>query len=103
MGKPITDWEVDERGSTPSVMHSAAAEYTPVEYPRSNEQRGQVSESNKGAASRSDGIQADRAFNPDGTSNSPRRDAMVNYNAGPYPKFIDDGAGGMDEGDGASR
>ena len=100
MGKPITDWEV-ETGGTLGV----AAEYTPVEYPRSDENRGQTSRSNKGAASRSDSIQEDRALNTTGDVNSPRRDASVDYEAGPYPEgvSVNEETGGIDEGDGASR
>jgi len=96
----IGDFEV-ETGGTLGV----GAEYTPVEYPRTDENRGQTSMSNKGAASRSDSIAADRAMNTTGNEQSPRRDATVNYEAGTYPEGVNvvEDAGGIDEGDGASR
>ena len=98
MGKPITDWEI-ETGGTLGV----GAEYTPVEYPRSDVNRGQVSNSNKGAASRNDVALDAVAQNTTGNVNVARRDASVNYEAGPYPEVVDDGSEGVDEGDGASR
>ena len=102
MGKPITAWELDDRGATPSVMHNAAPEYTPVEYPRSDVNRGQMSNSNKGAASRNDIALDAVALNTDGNTNVPRRDAKVDYEAGPYPKILDDADEGVDENDGGT-
>ncbi len=61
----IGDFEVDERGSTPSVMHNAAAENTPVLYPRPESVR-DMSGNYKGAASTVDATD-------------------VNYKVGPYP------------------
>ena len=98
MGKPITQWEVENSGTL-----GEGAEYTPVQYPRTDENRGQVSYSNKGAASRSDKVADSVAQNTTGDINVPRRAADVNYEAGPYPEVVDDGTEGVDEGDGASR
>jgi hypothetical protein len=62
-------WELDDRGSTPSVMHNAAPENTPVGYPRSNADRA-LSDNNKGGAS---------------VTNGP---GTVNYEVGPYPEAV---------------
>lgn len=85
------DWQVEEGGTL-----GEGKEVSPVQYPRSDENRGQVSLSDKGAASRTDNIAEDRSMNPTGNEQSPRRDADVNYKAGPYPT-IDDNAEGVDE------
>lgn len=74
----------------------------PVLYPRSNENRGQSDDNNKGGASRSDSIATDRSLNTTGNEESPRNPADVNYQVGTYPVVEVDG-GGVDEGDGASR
>lgn len=94
----MAKWELETGGTL-----GTGGEYTPVQYPRSDANRGQVSNSNKGAASRNDIPLESVAQNTDGNTNVPRRDASVVYDAGPYPKFVDDGTDGMDEGDGASR
>jgi hypothetical protein len=96
MGKPITQWEVEDSGTL-----GVGAEYTPVEYPRSDVNRGQVSNSNKGAASRTDIVLDSVALNDTGNVNVPRRDASVKYDAGPYP-VIDDADEGVDENDGGT-
>ena len=88
-------WELEEGGTL-----GAGAELEPVQFPRSDENRGQVSLSNKGAASRTDSIEADREMNTTGNEQSPRRDAEVNYEAGPYPA-IDDNTEGVDESGGS--
>lgn len=75
---------------------------TPMLYPRSNENRGQSDDNNKGAASRTDSIARDRALNTTGNEESPRNTEDVNYKVGTYPVVEVDG-GGVDEGDGASR
>lgn len=94
------NWKIQD--STDNESFKNTGEFTPVQYPRSDENRGQVSWSNKGAASREDEIYPDREMNPTGDGESPRRMGDVNYDAGPYP-VVEEGTGGVDEGDGASR
>ncbi len=95
-------WELAEE--QPSAMGDGF-EVTPVEYPRSDINRGQVSYSNKGAASRNDIVLDAVASNTTGNTNVPRRAASVNYEAGTYPEgvMVNEDMGGIDEGDGASR
>lgn len=82
----MAKWELDERGATPSVMHNAAPENTPVGYPRSEADRA-MSNNNKGGASVDSGP------------------GTVDYEVGAYPEGvnINEDVGGVDEGDGASR
>lgn len=88
----MAKWQVEENGTLGEPY-----EGMPVMYPRTDVNRGQVSNSNKGAASRND-IPLDAvAVNTTGNINVPRRDAEVVYEAGPYP-VVDDNAGGVDEG-----
>ncbi len=94
----MAKWELE----TNSSILGTGGKYMPVEFPRSDINRGQMSNSNKGAASRTDIVLDSVALNTDGNTNVPRRDAMVKYDAGPYP-CVDDGTEGVDEGDGASR
>ena len=85
MGKPITDWEIDERGAAPSVMTNAGAEYTPVKYPRSGDDRG-IETSNKGGASQADVIDASVAANTTGNINVERHaDTPIDYTQGGTP------------------
>lgn len=89
------NWEVETNGTL-----GEGAEYTPVQYPRTDVNRGQMSNSNKGAASRNDIALDAVATDTTGNINVPRRMADVKYDAGPYP-VVDDGTEGVDEG--ASR
>lgn len=89
-------WEIENGGTL-----GTGGEYTPVEYPRSNENRGQSDDNNKGAASRTDSIAGDRQLNTTGNEQSPADRIPVDYEVGPYPAV--DEVGGVDEGDGASR
>lgn len=89
-------WEIEQNGTL-----GTGAEYSPVQYPRSNEKRGQSDDNNKGGASRTDSIANDRRMNTTGNEESPCQDLDVQYNVGPYPSV--DEVGGVDEGDGASR
>lgn len=91
----MSKWQLEENG-TLGEGHNLS----PVAFPRTDENRGQVSHSNKGAASRTDKIMDAVAIDTTGNENVPRRDAEVNYKAGPYP-VVDDGTEGVDEGDGA--
>lgn len=75
---------------------------TPMLYPRSNENRGQSDDNNKGGASRNDSIARDRVLNTTGNEESPRNTEDVDYKVGPYP-VVEEGTDGVDEGDGASR
>ncbi len=92
----MAHWELETAGTL-----GDAYEGMPVEYPRSDINRGQVSNSNKGAASRTDIVLDAVAMNDTGNVNVPRRDATVNYAAGPYP-VIDDADEGVDENDGGT-
>lgn len=73
----------------------------PVMYPRSDAVRGQLSDSNKGAASVEGNVKQSVATNNTGNVNVPRNGADVVYKVGTYPSVED--IGGVDEGDGASR
>lgn len=72
-------WELENGGTL-----GAGGEQSPVGYPRTNADRA-LSDNNKGGASVDGGP------------------GTVDYEVGPYPEVIDDGAEGVDEGDGASR
>lgn len=97
-------WELAEE--QPSAQGSGG-EYSPVLYPRSNENRGQSDDNNKGGASRNDSLAADRVSNTTGYGQSPRSTQDVDYEVGTYPEGVNvngtDDIGGVDEGDGASR
>lgn len=92
----IGDWEIEKGGTLGEGVQAS-----PVQYPRSNENRGQSDDNNKGGASRTDSIERDRELNTTGNEESPRTTEDVNYEVGPYPS-VDD-VSGVDEGDGASR
>lgn len=98
----IGDWELDDRDAAPSVMHNAKAENYPVQYPRSNENRGQSDDNNKGAASVTASIAADRAVDTTGNESAPLDTRQVDYTVGTYP-VVDEDGDGVDEGAGASR
>lgn len=91
------NWTVEEGGT----LGAGSDGVTPVLYPRSDANRGQSDDNNKGAASRQDSIATDRQMNTTGDEESPRSTADVDYTVGPYPAV--DEVGGVDEGDGASR
>ena len=84
-------WELEEGGTL-----GAGAELEPVQFPRSDANRGQSDDNNKGAASVTDSIASDRARNVTGNEQSPRHDGDVDYGVGPYPA-IDDNTEGVDE------
>lgn len=89
----ITDWELEEGGTLGEPY-----EGMPSMYPRSDENRGQSDDNNKGGASRNDSIANDRTLNTTGNEQSPRQNRDVNYEVGPYPAFEEESEG-MDEND----
>lgn len=93
-------WELETNGTL-----GQGGEYIPVQYPRSNENRGQSDDMNKGGASRTDSIATDRVRNTDGNGESAMQPMDVDYGVGTYPKGfeVNEDMGGVDEGDGASR
>lgn len=76
----IGEWNVETGGTLGDGI-----ETSPVQYPRSNENRGQSDDNNKGAASRTDSIARDRELNTTGNEQSPRNLEDVQYDVGPYP------------------
>lgn len=77
------DWQVEEGGTLGEGVQAS-----PVQYPRSNENRGQSDDNNKGGASRTDSIARDRELNTTGNEQSPRNLEDVNYKVGPYPEAV---------------
>ncbi len=73
-------WELEEGGTLGEPY-----EGSPALYPRSNANRGQSDDNNKGGASRTDSIERDRTLNTDGDGQSPRDPRDVQYDVGPYP------------------
>lgn len=87
------EWQLETNGTLGEGQY-----VNPVLYPRSNENRGQSDDNNKGAASRTDSIARDRQMNTTGNEQSPRNPEDVDYEVGPYPAFEEE-MEGMDEGD----
>lgn len=90
------NWSVEIGGT----LGDGSEDNAPVQYPRSDLNRGQ-SDNNKGAASRGDNVLDAVALNTTGNINVPGSTADVDYKVGPYPSVEE--VGGVDEGDGASR
>lgn len=76
----IGKWEIENGGTL-----GQGGEFAPVQYPRSNANRGQSDDNNKGGASRTDSIEKDRTLNTTGNEQSPRHTEDVQYDVGPYP------------------
>ena len=79
----IGEWNIETGGTLGDGI-----ETSPVQYPRSNENRGQSDDNNKGGASRTDSIAKDRELNTTGNEQSPRTTEDVNYGVGPYPEAV---------------
>lgn len=90
-------WQLEEGGTL-----GQGGEYNPTLYPRSNLNRGQSDDNNKGAASRTDSIETEMRINKTGNEQVPVETIDVDYKVGPYPT-VEEGTEGVDEGDGASR
>lgn len=72
-------WELEEGGTL-----GEGYECAPVQYPRSDLNRGQ-SDNNKGGASQDGDVLAAVALNTTGNINVPRREGDVQNDVGPYP------------------
>jgi len=72
-------WELETGGTL-----GDGYECQPVQFPRSDLNRGQ-SDNNKGAASKADNVLDAVALNDTGNVNVPRREGDVQYDVGPYP------------------
>ncbi len=86
-------WQLEEGGTL-----GEGGQYTPSLYPRSNENRGQSDDNNKGGASRTDSLATEMKLNMTGNEQVPMETADVDYEVGPYPAFEEE-MEGMDEGD----